>query len=155
MTTDADETSDHAQRAAAVGSAQSALAGRIALGLIVLMMVPAGVQAAFAPRSFYDDFPMDRGWVLADGGSYDEHLVRDVGALFLALIVVTVWAVWTGRGVLAVAVAWLVQGSLHFVYHVNHLHGLDGLDQAGLLATLVAVPVLAVIAAGSSAGNTT
>jgi hypothetical protein len=155
MTTDADETADHAQRRAAVDSAQPALAGRIALGLIVLLMAPAGVQAAFAPRSFYDDFPVGRGWVMADGGAYDEHLVRDVGALFLALIVLTVWAVWTGRGVVPVAVAWLVQGSLHFVYHVNHLHGLEGLDQAGLLASLVAVPVLAMIAAGSSAGNTT
>jgi hypothetical protein len=154
MTMDADETADRMHEATTVGSERAALTGRIALGLIVLLTAPAGIQAAFAPRSFYDDFPMGRGWVMADGGAYDEHLVRDVGALFLALIVLTVWAVWTGRGVVPVAIAWLVQGTLHFVYHIGHLHGLDGLDRAGLLASLVAIPVLAVIAVGSSTSST-
>jgi hypothetical protein len=155
MTTDADETADQGREVATVGGAQPAMTGRIALGVIVLLMAPAGIQAAFAPRSFYDDFPIGRGWVIADGGAYDEHLVRDVGALFLALIVVTLWAVWTGRGVVPVALAWIVQGVLHFVYHIGHLHGLYGLDQAGMVASLVAVPVLAVVAAGSAAGDTT
>jgi hypothetical protein len=154
MTTDAGETADRGREVATVGGAQPALTGRIALGLIVLLMAPAGIQAAFAPRSFYDDFPIGRGWIIADGGAYDEHLVRDVGALLIAMIVVTVWAVWTGRGVVPVALAWIVQGVLHFVYHIGHLHGLYGVDLAGMLTSLVAVPVLALIAAGSSAGNT-
>jgi hypothetical protein len=155
MTTDADKTADHHGREKATGAApQAALSGRIALGLIVLLMAPVGLQATFAPRSFYDDFPIGRGWVIADGGAYDEHLVRDVGAAFLALVVLTVWATWTGRGVVPVALAWVVQGVVHFVYHIGHLHGLDGLDLAGMLTSLVAVPVLALIAAGSSVGNT-
>jgi hypothetical protein len=155
MTTDGDETADHGRGVPSVGSAPPPRSARIALGLIVLLMAPAGIQAAVAPRSFYDDFPIGRGWVMADGGAYDEHLVRDVGALFLALIVVTVWAVWTGKGVVPVAVAWIVQGVLHFVYHIGHLHGLGGLDLAGMLTSLVAVPVLALIAAGSAAGHST
>ena len=55
---------------------------RVALGLIALMMLPAGLQATFAPRSFFDDFPFRRGWIRRDGGAFNEHLVRDVGALF-------------------------------------------------------------------------
>lgn len=119
---------------------------RGALGCIALFMSLTALQAAFFPRSFFDDFPLGRGWVAAEGGSYDEHLVRDVGVLFLALIIVTVWSAWTGNGIVAVAVAWLVQGVLHLWYHVGHLDGLDGLDRVGLVASLAAVPVLALIA---------
>ncbi len=37
------------------------------------------------PRSFYEDFPLPgRDWV-STLGPYDEHLVRDYGALNLAL----------------------------------------------------------------------
>ena len=43
-----------------------------------------GLQALFTPRSFYDDFPLGRGWVAMDG-PYNQHLVRDVGSLNLAL----------------------------------------------------------------------
>ena len=59
--------------------------------LIAVGMLPVGVQAAFAPRSFFDDFPLGRGWIAQDGGAYNEHLVRDVGVLFLALVIVTGW----------------------------------------------------------------
>ena len=45
-----------------------------------------GFQALFTPRSFYDDFPIGRGWVAMDG-PYNQHLVRDVGSLNLALVV--------------------------------------------------------------------
>ena len=44
------------------------------------------------PRSFYDDFPgAGRTWVAVDG-PYNEHLVRDVGGLNLALAFVAVLA---------------------------------------------------------------
>ena len=89
---------------------------RVCLGAIGLFMLPAGVQAAFAPRSFFENFPVGRGWIAAEGGSYDEHLVRDVGVLFLALIIVTLWAAWRGEFLVPVAVAWLVQGVGHLAY---------------------------------------
>ena len=45
-----------------------------------------------SPQSFYDDFPgLGRAWVSVDG-PYNEHLVRDVGALNLALLVLFVVA---------------------------------------------------------------
>lgn len=119
---------------------------RVCLGAIGLFMAPAGVQAAFAPRSFFDDFPFGRGWIAAEGGAYDEHLVRDVGFLFLALIIVTSWAAWRDEFLVPVAVAWLVQGVGHLVYHVGHLDGLDGVDRVGLVVSLVVIPALAGVA---------
>lgn len=119
---------------------------RGALGCIALFMALTAMQAAFFPRSFFDDFPVGRGWVAAEGGSYDEHLVREVGVLVIALIIVTVWSAWTGSGVVAVAIAWLVQGMLHLWYHVGHLDGLDGFDRMGLVASLGAIPLLALVA---------
>lgn len=118
----------------------------IALGSIAASMLLAGMQAAFLPESFFTDFPMGRGWIEADGGTYDEHLVRDVGALFLALIVVTVWSIPRQEARRPVAAAWLLQGLLHLTYHVGHLDGFEGIDKIGMAGSLVTVPLLAVVA---------
>ncbi|HEX6657059.1 MAG TPA: hypothetical protein VF065_03185 [Ilumatobacter sp.] len=119
---------------------------RWSLIAIAVLMIPAGLQAAFAPRSFFDEFPLGRGWISAGDASYDEHLVRDVGALFLALIVVTLWCAWRREAIAAVAVAWLVQGVLHLGYHVGHLDGLGATDKAWLVVSLALVPILALVA---------
>jgi hypothetical protein len=119
---------------------------RWSLIAIAMLMGPAGLQAAFAPRSFFDDFPLGRGWISAGHAVYDEHLARDVGTLFLALIVVTVWCAVRRQAMTAVAVGWLVQGVLHLGYHVGHLDHLAAIDKTGLLASLVLVPVLALVA---------
>ena len=113
---------------------------------IAVLMAPAGLQASFAPRSFFDDFPLGRGWISAGHAAYDEHLVRDVGALFLALVVATVWCAVRREAMTAIAVAWLVQGVLHLGYHVTHLDGLGAADNTGLVVSLVFVPVLALLA---------
>jgi len=118
----------------------------LALGLIALFMLPVAIQAAFAPKTWFEDFPFDRGWISASGDAYNEHLVRDVGTLFLALIIVTVWAAWKRQAVMAVAAAWLVQGVLHLWFHAGHLDGLEGTDKVLLLGSLVAIPVLAAVA---------
>ena len=55
-------------------------------GLLVLAVsaLTVGLWALLVPRSFYDDFPLPgRAWV-STLGPYNEHLVRDVGALNLA-----------------------------------------------------------------------
>ena len=127
---------------------------RSALALIGLFMLPAGLQAAFAPRSFFDDFPLGRGWISHQGDPYNEHLVRDVGALFLALIIVTGWTVWKRRPGRSVAVAWLVQGVLHLVYHAGHLDGFGTADKIGLVGSLVTVPVLAGVALWAGRSST-
>lgn len=118
---------------------------RWSLALIALFMLPSAIQATVAPESWFDDFPLGRGWVAAEGGAYDEHLVRDVGVLFLALIIVTMWSVWRREAMTIVAVAWLVQGVLHVGYHVGHLEGLETVDRVGLLGSLVSIPILAAL----------
>ena len=93
-------------------------------------LVP-GLWAAFAPESFYRDFPAVRpGWVAVDG-PYNEHLIRDVGAMFLALAVIALVAAATGSAGQArlAGLAWLVFSVLHFGYHVTHLHVYATLDQ--------------------------
>ncbi len=60
---------------------------RLILGLLGAIQATDGLYALFAPRSFYDDFPLGRGWVEALP-AYNEHLVRDVGGLFIATAVI-------------------------------------------------------------------
>ena len=55
-------------------------------GLLATALV-VGAWALLAPGSFYEDFTaLGRGWIYA-WPPYDEHLLRDVGALNLALAV--------------------------------------------------------------------
>jgi hypothetical protein len=120
---------------------------RVALAILALVSAELGFWAAFSPRSFFDDYPgLGRHWVRVYG-PYNEHLVRDFGALNLALAVVTVVALITlGRPlVIAVAIAWLAWGVPHLVYHLRHLDMLSTGDKVANVVGLVAVPVLAVV----------
>jgi hypothetical protein len=122
-------------------------------GLIFLgaSNVVVGLWAQLAPKSFYDDFPgFGRHWVRVDG-PYNEHLVRDVGGLNLALAVVTLAAAATLLPLLVrvAAVAWLVYGVPHFLYHLANLDPLPGGDQAGEVVSLavgVLIPVALLLA---------
>ena len=49
--------------------------------------------ALFAPRSFFASFPWWGHHWLAVDGPFTGHRVRDVGALYLALLALTGWAV--------------------------------------------------------------
>jgi hypothetical protein len=115
-----------------------------ALVLLGVMFVPVALQAAFFPRSFFDDFPLGRGWISGTEPLYSEHLVRDVGALFFALVVLSLWAWWEPALCLPLGVVWLIQGTLHLVYHVGHLQHLDGIDKLGMVFSLVTVPAVAI-----------
>jgi hypothetical protein len=120
---------------------------RVALAILALVSTELGFWAAFAPRSFFDDYPgLGRHWVRVDG-PYSEHLVRDFGALNLALAVVTVVALITLARplVIAVAIAWLAWGIPHLVYHLRHLDVFSTGDKVANVVGLVAVPVLAVV----------
>jgi len=119
---------------------------RVALTLIVVPSVAVGLQAAFAPRSFYDDFPLGRGWIPIEGGAFDEHLVRDVGVWYLALIVGTVWTIAASLDPRPVASAWLVQGVGHLAIHLADPGALGTVDTAALVGSLAVVPLLAAVA---------
>lgn len=59
------------------------------VGLLLYLAVTAlvGMWAALWPRSFYDDFPWPGHPWVALLGAYNEHLVRDFGAMNLAMAV--------------------------------------------------------------------
>lgn len=119
---------------------------RIALGYLALVSLQIGVWAQFAPRSFYDDFPgLGRAWVAIDG-PYNEHLVRDVGGLNLALAAVLIVAMVTlSRPVIiAASIASLLYGVPHLVYHIAHADSLatsDAVISLGGLALFAAIPI--------------
>lgn len=95
---------------------------RFALGGVGLIQVVDGLYALFAPRSFYEDFPLGRGWVEALP-AYSEHLVRDVGGLFLATGAVLLAAAWTleRRLVIVAAASFLLFSVPHAIYHFLNL----------------------------------
>lgn len=103
---------------------------RFGLGYLSFVALLLGVWAGAAPRSFYDSFPgLGMTWVSVDG-PYNEHLLRDVGALNLALAVVLIFAfIRLSPDLVRVAagasLAWNVP---HLVYHVFNTDGLGTLD---------------------------
>jgi nucleoside-diphosphate-sugar epimerase len=111
---------------------------RLLLWLLALGNLGVGIQAALTPRSFYNDFPFGRGWVAMDG-PYNEHLVRDVGTLNLALVVLVFAALVIGtRPIVRTAmIVWLVNAVPHLVYHLRHLVMImPGVDKFAIVATL-------------------
>lgn len=114
-------------------------AGRLLLALAAVTSGLIGLWAAAAPRAFYDDFPGGgRSWVSADG-PYNEHLVRDFGALNLALAVLLGAAAWTlGTALVRTsAAAYAVYGLPHLVYHLRHLDIYDVANQVASITSLV------------------
>ena len=132
---------------------------RVVRLLLVLMALSSGfigLWALLAPKSFYDDFPgAGRHWVSADG-PYNEHLVRDVGGLNLALtVVVVVAAIVLGRVIVqTAAVATLAFAIPHLAYHSVHtdLYATsDAVASIFSLAVGVVLPVVVLILTTSPA----
>jgi hypothetical protein len=120
---------------------------RIALGYLALSSLQIGIWALFAPRSFYDGFPgFGRTWVAVDG-PYNEHLVRDFGALNLALLVIFVAAAVTLSRplVMTAALASLVWNVPHFSYHLFNTDGLSSSDLVASLGGLLASVVFSLL----------
>ena len=126
---------------------------RVVLVALALPGASVGLWATLAPRSFYDDFPGGgREWIAPDG-PFNEHLVRDVGALNLALVVLTIAAaaLLIRSLVVVAALGWLVYGVPHVVYHARHLDPFESADAVAITSSLALVPVLAVVALGLGA----
>lgn len=125
-------------------------ATRLVLGILAAVQATDGLYALFAPQSFYDDFPAGRGWVEALP-AYSEHLVRDVGALFLATaVILAAAAIWLERRLVLVAlVSFLVFSVPHTIYHLFNLEGIstgDAITEAVLLVLTVLAPLALLVA---------
>ena len=120
---------------------------RVLLAFMAVSTGFVGLWALLAPQSFYDDFPgAGRHWVSADG-PYNEHLVRDVGGLYVAMTLVAVAAaiVLTRALTRTAAVATLVFAIPHFAYHAAHTDKYSGSDSTATLFSLGVAIVLPII----------
>jgi hypothetical protein len=124
---------------------------RAALVLLAVSAAGVGLLATFAPRTFYDDFPFSAHWV-DRLPPYNEHLVTDVGGLYLAFTVLFAWAAWSLQRELvrAACVAWAVFSIVHLVFHATHLADFstpDAIAELTSLAAVLALPAVALWAA--------
>src|ERR1044071_719596 len=127
---------------------RSATSARAALGLLLISALTIGLTAAVLPRTFYDDFPFLARWVELLP-PYNEHLVTDVGGLYLGFAVLFAWAGWTLERTLvqAVCVAWMLTATLHLFFHAGHLEGFgtaDAVAEIASLALLLLPPAIAI-----------
>jgi hypothetical protein len=118
------------------------------LGFLFLAAVTIGLTATVVPHTFYDDFPFVTHWVELLP-PYNEHLVTDVGSLYLGFAVLLAWAAWTLDRTLvrAVSVAWLLAAAIHLAFHAGHLDNFgsgDAIAEIASLALLLAPPPIAV-----------
>ena len=84
-----------------------------------------GFWAMVWPHSFFTTFPgLGEAWV-APLGAFNEHLVRDVGGLYVALVVFSGWAATKGDTGALRALGWacLAFGLLHLAFHATHRNG--------------------------------
>lgn len=121
---------------------------RLALIMLFGSALLIGLTATAFPRTFYDDFPFLAHWVDLLP-PYNEHLVTDVGGLYLGFAVLFGWAAWSLDLTLirAVSIAWLVTATLHLVFHASHLEGFgtaDAVAEIASLALLLVPPPLAI-----------
>ncbi len=126
---------------------RSAAGARLALGALLIAALTIGLTATVAPRTFYDDFPFLSHWVDLLP-PYNEHLVTDVGGLYLGFAVIFAWAAKTldRTLVLAACVAWLLTATLHLIFHVTHLEDFDTGDAIAEVASLALLLVPAPVA---------
>ena len=127
---------------------RSPQAARGALLVLLVAALTIGLTAAVVPRTFYDDFPFVASWVELLP-PYNEHLVTDVGGLYLGFAVMFAWAAWTLDRTLvqAVSVAWLLAAGIHLLFHAGHLDNFstgDAIAEIASLALLLVPPPLAV-----------
>lgn len=121
----------------------------VRFGLVVIAIGQAvgGSWQLFAPRSFYDDFPLSSHPWVSLLPSYNEHLMVDAGAQNLAMgMMVCVAAVLMQPNVVRTVLAGsLVFNALHFGFHATHLAHYPTVDAA---SQTVALTVWLVIVAG-------
>lgn len=84
---------------------------RFVLSSLAAISVGVGLLASVAPRAFYDDVPGVDGLP-----PYNQHLLTDVGGLYLGFAVLFVWAAasLSRQFVLASCAAWGLIQLLHF-----------------------------------------
>ena len=139
------------------GRLRSPVAARASLVVLLLSTASIGLTATLAPQTFYDDFPFFSHWVDLLP-PYNEHLVTDVGGLYLGFAVLFAWAARALQPTLvrAVCSAWLLTAAIHLFFHATHLENFDTGDAVAELASLAFLlipPPLAIWAVREATGR--
>lgn len=129
------------------------MASLLARVLFVGLAAVGGVVGGWAeasPGGFYRTFPGFGHHWLPPLGPYNEHLLRDFGALNLGLTVAALVAAvaLTRPTAVAVGAAWFVYGVPHLAFHLGHT---DIYSTADNVANLTAL-VLGVVAPAAATG---
>jgi hypothetical protein len=97
---------------------------RICLGVLALSALSIGLPASFSPETFYTDYPFYTALVKLLP-PYNEHLITDVGGLYLGFALMLIWATVKPSKQLVVPLCWgwIVAQALHFAFHIGHLTG--------------------------------
>ena len=123
------------------------------LGALALSQAVVGLWALLAPRHFFDAFPAaGHAWV-ALLPPYNEHLVRDVGSLSCALLVVLAVAAVSARPVLVrtAALAFAVYAVPHTLFHGLHLEHFGRADATAQMLGFAGQLVLVALALAAAA----
>ena len=117
---------------------------RAGLAFLALIQAILGGWSLLAPKLFYDNFPLPTNQWVAYFPPFNEHLLRDFGALNLALCAVLVFAAVAMERALtqAALVGCLVYGVPHLIFHLGHLSHMPFVDQVGNVVSLVAVVLI-------------
>ena len=126
---------------------------RVCLIVLTVFGYFVGPWAYFAPLHWYNHFPgMGLSWVPVLG-PYNEHFVKDVGAMFLALATLSAGAFFYLANrtlILVTAVSWTIFNLLHLIYHATmmHMYGtrdaiLNGVILSAVLvcSAMLAIPI--------------
>jgi nucleoside-diphosphate-sugar epimerase len=120
---------------------------KASLAYLAIQAASLGLWATFFPHSWYSSFPgFGHAWVAASG-PYDQHLVTDVGAFSLALLLVTLVAFGSrSRALMRTAGgAWVVSALPHFLFHLTHRGALGTGDYITSLSGLALQVVLGAV----------
>jgi hypothetical protein len=125
---------------------------RAALLVLTAYCLFIGFTAAVIPHVFYSDFPFLQHWV-ERLPPYNEHLVFDVGGLYLGFAVVLGLAAWRPRRDLVVAACagFLTVAVPHLAYHALNLSEFgtgEAILELTALTSLVIPPLVALWASG-------
>ena len=129
---------------------------RSGLLLVAATILAASLRALQFPRSSRDGFPFP-GWDwVSTLGPYNEHLVRDYGAMNLALCFLLAAAIFLERRLSRVAlVTLLVFAMPHFFFHLTetrHFSPLQNLAQLGGLGFQILLPLALLALTGTRGG---
>lgn len=104
----------------------------------LLVQLTSGIWPLLWPRHFYDTFPLPGHPWQAFHPAYNEHLVRDFGALNLVLALLFAVSAYTMDVLMTrtALIGYLIFAIPHLIFHLNHLHRLPTADAVAEVVSL-------------------